>query len=100
MPTSRTGTSRWKTLRAKALRAAQAQGITNCPDCGTLLDYETGRLPASAEADHIIPHARGGQDTLDNIRICCRRCNQKRGAKRLGVPNPVQPATTTTLITW
>jgi 5-methylcytosine-specific restriction protein A len=98
MGTSRTGTSRWKHLRAQALREAQAQGITHCPECTTPLNYTEGRQPNSAEPDHIIPHANGGQDTLDNIRILCRRCNQSRGNRSL-TPPPATP-TTTTLVTW
>jgi 5-methylcytosine-specific restriction endonuclease McrA len=31
--------------------------------------------------DHIIPHSRGGSSTADNLRILCRVCNGKRGAR-------------------
>lgn len=79
MATSRTGTTRWLRLAAQAKHRAQADGLTHCPLCGTLLNYRIGRTPASAEVDHIIPHSRGGTDTPDNVRIICRRCNQSRG---------------------
>lgn len=79
MATSRTGTTKWLHLAARAKHRAQATGLTHCPLCGTLLNYSVGRTPASAEADHIIPHSLGGADTLDNLRIICRRCNQSRG---------------------
>lgn len=40
------------------------------------------RFPFRPTRDHILPRARGG--TLDgetsNIRICCQRCNELRGA--------------------
>lgn len=98
--TSRTGTARWKAVRKEALRGAQNQGIANCPSCGVLLNYEQGRLPNSAEADHIIPHARGGTDTLDNVRVCCRLCNQRRGAKRVSTVVTKTARTTTTLVSW
>lgn len=79
MATSRTGTSQWKKVRKRALHLAQAQGIDRCPYCRVELDYETSRTPASAEPDHVIAHANGGQDRVDNVAICCRKCNQSKG---------------------
>lgn len=94
---SRTGTARWKALRQQALREATSRGVTNCPLCGTILDYTQGRHPTSAEVDHIIPHSLGGQDTLDNVRVICRRCNQSRGNR---TETTTSPSTSTTLIGW
>ena len=34
----------------------------------------------ATEADHIIPHAAGGSDDLENLTPSCRRCNASRGA--------------------
>lgn len=90
MATSRTGTSEWKTLRVKAIRLAQANGITHCPLCTAWLDYEHSKQPNSPEPDHVIPWARGGRNSLDNLRIICRRCNQSKG-------NRAAPKTTTVL---
>lgn len=42
-----------------------------CVECGAT-DY--------LEYDHIIPHARGGANTVDNVQLLCRRCNLKKGA--------------------
>jgi 5-methylcytosine-specific restriction endonuclease McrA len=30
--------------------------------------------------DHVIPRSRGGRNTIANIMICCRRCNQEKGS--------------------
>lgn len=79
MATSRTGTTKWLHLARRARHQAQAAGQAHCPICGTLLNYAVGRTPSSAEVDHIIPYSRGGTDTIDNVRIICRRCNQQRG---------------------
>lgn len=79
MATSRTGTSTWKKIRKRALHLAQAQGIDRCPFCTVRLNYEVSLTPTSAEVDHIVPHSKGGQDVLENVRICCRNCNQSRG---------------------
>lgn len=79
MASSRTGSSQWKKVRKRALHLAQAQGISNCPYCARPLDYETSRTPASAEPDHIVAYAKGGQDRLENLLVCCRKCNQSKG---------------------
>ena len=31
-------------------------------------------------ADHVIPHSKGGQTTLENAELLCHRCNQSKGA--------------------
>ncbi|WP_370037133.1 HNH endonuclease [Brevibacterium epidermidis] len=80
MATSRTGTGKWKRVRAEAIKRARDNGLTRCPSCRTPLDYEWSKRPNSAEADHITPHARGGTDTLDNVQVICRLCNQTKGA--------------------
>ena len=79
MATSRTGTTRWKNLRTRALNGARAHGQATCPLCNRPLAWGTTRQPLSPEPDHIIPHARGGADSMDNLRIICRDCNIKRG---------------------
>jgi len=99
MATSRTGTTRYKHWRRGVLHRAQAEGITHCPciapcnhhqgqPCRIRLDYNTGRRPNSAEPDHITPWANGGQETPDNGRAICRRCNQATGNKRPHKPAP------------
>ena len=79
MATSRTGTATWKRVRGQAIYRAKRSGLTHCPDCNVELDYDVGLTPASAEVDHVIPHSRGGSDSHDNVRVCCRLCNQSKG---------------------
>ena len=81
MATSRTGTAKWKRIRTQALRHAHNTGVTHCSLCRTPLDWTRSKTPASPEPDHIIEHTNGGTDTLDNLRIICRQCNQRRGGK-------------------
>lgn len=83
MAASRTGTTRWKGLRAKVIRQAQRDGVDRCPECAILLDY-TPCINArnSPEVDHITPASRGGTNALSNLRAICGYCNRKMGDKR------------------
>src|SRR5699024_11172149 len=78
---SRTGTAQWMRVRDKRREHDFNNGLTNCPECKSWLDWEYSGRPNSAEVDHIIPHARGGQDTFENTQILCRLCNQRSGGK-------------------
>lgn len=78
---NRTTTAKWKNLRLRALRQAQAQGITHCPHCKTWLDYTTGKRPNGAVPDHIKAAVHGGEDTLENLQIICYRCNARDGGR-------------------
>ena len=39
-----------------------------------------GRKTNDLEVDHIIPIAKGGKSTFDNLQTLCHRCNVKKGA--------------------
>jgi 5-methylcytosine-specific restriction endonuclease McrA len=56
-------------LRRELLPLALGQP---CPTCGRIMDK-------TAQLDHIVPRARGGQTTRENCRILCAPCNGKRG---------------------
>lgn len=43
-----------------------------CVKCG---DTETLSL------DHVIPFSKGGPDTVENLRVLCRVCNSRKGAR-------------------
>lgn len=93
MATSRTGTSKWKNIRKRAIHRAMRDGLTNCPECNIPLDYETGLRPNSPEVDHIIPWSVSQTDALDGTRVICRRCNQSLGgkvSKRKPKPPPIE----------
>lgn len=100
MTTSRTGTASHKHFRKRVLARDRNAGVTQCPLCGTPLDYDHGRRPNSAEPDHIIPYTHGGTNDPANGRTICRQCNQARG-NRMYTATPDQPTPTiTTLINW
>ena len=62
---SRTSTTHWKQLRTKAKRQLDYR----CQHCGA---------EEHLELDHIVNHARGGEDTLDNLQWLCRRCHGRK----------------------
>lgn len=45
----------------------------DCYLCGCTLN------DGNRTADHVIPKARGGGDTINNLRLCCVVCNTKKG---------------------
>jgi 5-methylcytosine-specific restriction endonuclease McrA len=48
----------------------------------TTCQYCAQKLPrAQLNLDHVIPRARGGRTTWENVVCCCVPCNLKKGAK-------------------
>jgi len=39
--------------------------------------------PTELTLDHVIPRARGGDSSWDNLVACCRACNNRKGDRRL-----------------
>ncbi|WP_430517297.1 HNH endonuclease [Glutamicibacter creatinolyticus] len=81
MATSRTGTTEWLKAVRLALHIAQANGIHQCPYCGTTLDYKNRRKPNGAQVDHKLADAHGGSIEQHNLHVCCARCNQSKGKR-------------------
>lgn len=88
MATSRTGTTTWKRIVRERRALDRRAGITRCPTCGRLLDWDGKRgpiyNPALVEVDHIVPSEQGGPDALDNSRCICSDCNKKRRSRERG----------------
>jgi 5-methylcytosine-specific restriction endonuclease McrA len=53
------------------------------------MDWTRSKQPNSPEADHIKPHAKGGRDDIENVRIICRKCNQELGGMMTKRQRPV-----------
>jgi len=47
-----------------------------CTNCGSVY---------AVEEDHLWPKAKGGQYSLENLRLLCRSCNQRAAVKHYGV---------------
>lgn len=83
MATSRTGTAEWKRLVKRVRwRCRVSEGQTQCPFCKVILNWVVAKLPNSAEVDHIVPHANGGEDVESNLWVICRKCNGSKGNRQ------------------
>jgi 5-methylcytosine-specific restriction endonuclease McrA len=52
-----------------------------CSYCGVTMNCDGGWLgPQAPSKDHRVPRVRGGPDTRENMIVCCRRCNEDKGA--------------------
>lgn len=60
-------------VRARKVRSIlQGQGECRCYLCGRRISVEEITL------NHVRPKTHGGGNERNNLRICCRRCNQYR----------------------
>lgn len=50
-----------------------------CYLCGDKVIKSLVYHPKQATLDHVIPMAKGGSHTYDNIRCCCHECNWRKG---------------------
>ena len=64
------------TLPDSTRRAVLDRDGCACVLCGS--DYKI-------ELDHIVPYSKGGQHTVDNLRVLCKPCNRRKGASMPGV---------------
>lgn len=56
-----------------------------CRGCGMLMTLEgEGNEDDYPSIDHIVPLARGGLHTWDNVQLLCRRCNWEKGDSLMG----------------
>jgi 5-methylcytosine-specific restriction endonuclease McrA len=70
---------RRNTTRRDRHRRQLARGKPPCGICTEPINYDTHHLdPKSFTIDHIVPLAKGGSDTLDNLQPCCRACNRAK----------------------
>lgn len=66
--------------KANRKRVFERDGYICAYDGVPVID-DKGAGDFSAEADHVLPYSLGGDDSMDNLRTSCRRCNRKRGNK-------------------
>jgi uncharacterized CHY-type Zn-finger protein len=60
---------------AHAIREVWKRDNYQCVNCGSVYALET---------EHIIPQAKGGKSTVENMCVLCRSCNQRRAIEEYG----------------
>lgn len=74
-----------RSLMTSALREKiKKRDEYKCRNCGASIEQEPNLL---LEIDHILPLAKGGITTEDNLQTLCWRCNRKKGSKILNNDN-------------
>ena len=63
-----------KQLKQKLKKEAIAKDSRICYICGEMIPENK-----KATVDHVNPKKRYGEDSLDNFRCCCVRCNNDKG---------------------
>lgn len=58
--------------------AIRTRDKDRCRYCGVLVNWKDRRGPAGGTYDHVIPR---GPNSLDNVVVACRRCNNTKGAR-------------------
>ena len=72
-----------KTVYARQTNEAQAQGISNCPECAKGHDNVRTKIYKFAEmdADHVTAWSKGGATTIENCQMLCKTHNRAKGNK-------------------
>lgn len=55
----------------------------NCKYCGRPMGFGIPHAPDTCTIDHIKSIAMGGLNHIDNIALCCEKCNIKKGGKEI-----------------
>ena len=64
------------------MRRQIARSKPACHICGQPIDYTLPHLdPKSFVIDHVVPLAKGGTDTIDNVKAAHRDCNSAKRAR-------------------
>ncbi|MFZ4773947.1 MAG: HNH endonuclease [Terrimicrobiaceae bacterium] len=68
--------ARWQRLRRLALASH--------PICADPYRLHPGEIKAATDVDHIMPKAKGGHDTLDNLQPLCHSCHSHKTSTQDG----------------
>jgi 5-methylcytosine-specific restriction endonuclease McrA len=56
----------------------------NCPICGVVMAINNGQTDIESHVysiEHILPLSKGGENDIENLTICCRKCNCENNEK-------------------
>lgn len=79
-PVNRCQTPQWRKLRQEVWRNYFNEAETGkCYACGIVVQ----RRNRGWHCSHVKPHSKGGPDKLENLRVCCGKCNLSMGTENL-----------------
>lgn len=52
-----------------------------CRYCDCQVSFKDRKGPKGGTYDHVLPLSLGGRETVDNLVVCCRTCNNRKGAR-------------------
>lgn len=62
-------------------RRVKERDENRCRYCGLLVNWRDRKSGNGGTYDHVIPIVQGGDEDFDNLVVCCRSCNFKKGAR-------------------
>ena len=80
---------RAKNMRAELHRdpalisAIRKRDKDRCRYCGCQVNWRARRGDAAATYDHVQPISRGGTNTVENVVVACKGCNDRKGRRTL-----------------
>jgi 5-methylcytosine-specific restriction protein A len=71
-------------LRGRRLVVRNARLLKREPLCRRCLKKHDGRIRPATQLDHVVPLAKGGRDTEDNLQPLCDPCHVEKTAEDFG----------------
>ena len=62
-------------------KAVKERDGNYCRYCGTYVNWQDRKGERGGTYDHVMPLSKGGDEDINNLVTCCRKCNLKKGAK-------------------
>lgn len=73
---------RWAMNNNPELRKAiRSRDGDRCRYCGTRVNWRDRKGLKGGTYDHVLPLTQGGDESVDNLVVCCRDCNAKKGPR-------------------
>lgn len=66
------------------IAAIRARDGDACRYCSVDVNWKDRRSSIGGTYDHVLPVSKGGENTFENVVVCCRGCNQKKGPRTPG----------------
>jgi hypothetical protein len=71
-------------FKKTSLNIAYQNGLRRCPCCNVQLVWKANPTNVQknlATVDHMVAKSIGGPDTVNNMYVMCRKCNEDRGSQ-------------------